>query len=347
MKRVLSGMLTAVVLMGVLCMPSFAAQYKVQDVFHKKPLKNMLNFTAETVEQIDPIDVGYLIISHNYSAPVPAFRTTGVTQVFFGNAADMNYLVGYAPTLAALRNSDYTVVSAMSESWYTATYILDKPGYYVVYYGMWDYPAKGTCILEVKAGKAGAPVSFLKSFSDVDKDRWSYPSIMDMVGWNIFAGVGARDNNGVGRFDPEGKITQAQFITVLTKLLYEDEVTGMKPGEQWYSNFYTVARSKGLLPEGKFSEKDAEQPITREQMAMLAVRTAKLDGWKNTNYMVDPKRIADFDSVGEEYRDSVRTAFHMNLLSGYDDKGTFKPQGTLTREEGAAVMHKLVFKSAI
>lgn len=346
MKKLLSGMLAVVLVMGALCLPSFAVQHKVPDTLHEKPLRNMLNITAETVEKGEPIDVGNLITAHNYNYPVASFRTTGVTQVFFGDAGDMDCFVGYAPTLAALRNSDYTFVSPETKSWYTGSFVLDKPGYYVVYYAHWDYPGKGTYIIEMKTGKSGAPLSFLRSFSDVTEGRWSYNNIMDLIGHDTFAGVGQRDKNGVGTFDPEGTMTQAQFITVLTKLLYEKEVDAMTPGENWYSNFYTVAHSKKLLPEGMFPETDADQPITREQMSMLAILTLKKSG-RPVKYMADPKFIADFDSVGDIYGDYVRMAFYIKLLTGYDDKGTFKPQNTLTREEAATVVHKLIFSYGV
>lgn len=182
----------------------------------------------------------------------------------------------------------------------------------------------------------------LKSFSDVGTSRWSHDAIMEMVDLDLFAGTTTPNASGVAQFDPTGTMTQAQFITVVTKHLFSDALNQMATGTYWYSNFYALAEKNGLISTSQFPLSNANDPITREQMAMIAVQVTKAQK-EATPTLVDSSWIADYDAIGNTYKDSVRQAFSMGLISGVDNIGTFAPQNTLTREQGAMVAYKLVY----
>lgn len=181
----------------------------------------------------------------------------------------------------------------------------------------------------------------LKSFSDVPADKWSHDAIMEMVDLGMFKGTKDPDENGVGEFSPKGTMTKAQFLVVATRHLFNDELNSMEQGENWYANNYDVAVSEGMITKYEFPYTELNTPITREQMALIAVRTAELQGEKMPE-LVKPSRIADYNTIGSYYKDFVVKAISMGLISGYDDKGTFGPTDTLTREQGAMVAYRLV-----
>lgn len=54
----------------------------------------------------------------------------------------------------------------------------------------------------------------LKSFQDVAADRWSHNAIMLCVEKGAISGTRTPDANGVGSFDPTGKVTLGQFLAV-------------------------------------------------------------------------------------------------------------------------------------
>ena len=57
--------------------------------------------------------------------------------------------------------------------------------------------------------------------------------------------------------------------------------------------------------------------------------------------LVEPAAIPDWDTVSEQYRDSVRTTYSLKLITGTDAKGTFLPGGSLTRGQAATVLVRL------
>lgn len=181
----------------------------------------------------------------------------------------------------------------------------------------------------------------LKSFKDVAANRWSHDAIMEMVDLGMFSGTTTPDANGVGTFNPTGTMTRAQYIVVVTRYLYGKELDGMERGTYWYSNNYDLAVKHGLITKSEFSIDTLNNPITRQEMALVAVRTAQAQG-ETMPTLVSTDRIADYATIGNYYKDFVVKAFSMCLISGYDDKGTFGPQDTLTREQGAMVAYRLV-----
>ena len=85
--------------------------------------------------------------------------------------------------------------------------------------------------------------------------------------------------------------------------------------------------------------------MTREEMALIAVRTAEKQGEKSGT-LVDTSMLKDYSSIGNYYKDYALKAFSMGLITGYGDVGTFAPDKTLTREQGAMVAYRLVNKDS-
>ena len=207
-------------------------------------------------------------------------------------------------------------------------------------------PAPTTPVAPTTPTTPAAPaVPELKSFSDVSSGRWSHDAIMEMVDLGMFAGTTTPDANGVGSFNPTGTMTKIQYIVVMTRYLYGDELSALPAGAMWYSNNYDLAVKYGLITEDEFSIQAVNAPLTRQEMALIAVRTATAQG-EAFDSLVSTNKIADYATVDAYYKDYVRQAFSMGLISGYDDYGTFGPGDTLTREQGAMVAYRLVNPSA-
>lgn len=219
--------------------------------------------------------------------------------------------------------------------------VITEPGTYFASIEMWDYPVKLPIILDVKNGNnqitTPAP---LRAFSDVPSSRWSHDAIMDMVKIGMFTGT-TSPVNGIGTFNPAGTMTRAQFLAVVTRYLYQDELKSMASGNLWYDNNYNIAVEKGLISKSEFRYEDMNNDITRQEMALIAVRAAKALGQKAPE-TVRTDKIADYDTVDAYYKEYVLEAFSMGLISGYDDIGTFGPKDTLTREQGAMIAYRLV-----
>lgn len=185
----------------------------------------------------------------------------------------------------------------------------------------------------------------LKSFKDVPSNHWAHDAIMKMVGMGMFAGTTAPDANGVGTFAPTAPMTRAQFVTVVTRYLYADELKAMeaedgKP-DVWFEYNYQVAVEHGIISHKEFSQDEMGVAMTRQEMAMVLVRAAGECG-ESAEKLIHTSRIADYDSIGSYYKDYVRQCYSMGMICGTDSKGTFAPMGTLNRAQAATVLYRLV-----
>lgn len=185
------------------------------------------------------------------------------------------------------------------------------------------------------------------SFSDVPQTHWAYSSIMSMTKSGYFAGKG-EVINGIGTFIPNDTMTRAEFITVVARALYSDQLSEMQSlgGADWYDIYYDVAIHNNLITENEYvySADVLNQAIPRQEMALIIMRACGQMG-ELTNATVDKSRIADYDSIHEKYQYAVRVAFSKGIIAGVDSNGTFAPHQTLTRAEGATVLYRLVNES--
>lgn len=210
---------------------------------------------------------------------------------------------------------------------------------------------------ETKKETQKAPVYYaqdignLKGFYDLGNHEWARPAIEDMsIGTykGLFSGKTAPNEQGLAQFDPNGTMSRAEFITVVTRALYSDQLANMPAvsGEFWYVNNYDVALNNGLISESEFAftKEVLNAPMPRQEMALILTRACEQMG-EGTGTLVSPSRISDYNTVGGDYKTAVRIAFTKGLIAGKDTSGRFAPHDTLTRAEGATVLYRLVNKS--
>ena len=77
-----------------------------------------------------------------------------------------------------------------------------------------------------------------------------------------------------------------------------------------------------------------------EEMSSAMLRAANFEGVDVEDNGASEK-IPDWNSIGSKYQTSVAKAYSAGLLVGVDSKGTFAPNGTVTRGQGATVLVRL------
>ena len=179
----------------------------------------------------------------------------------------------------------------------------------------------------------------LTSFRDVPSSHWAYASIMHMAKRGVIAGTAAHDDNGVCTFSPNGTMKRSEFLTMLVRYFYADELNAMPEGYTWYANAFSITLDKGIVEPGEFV--DLNVAMSRQEMALVLTRVAKLQNL-TPEKLVDTAVIADWKSIPAAYQESVRTAYSLGLLTGTDSKGTFSPNGTLNRAAAATVLYRLI-----
>lgn len=197
-----------------------------------------------------------------------------------------------------------------------------------------------TVLAAVLAASLATPAlaALNSEFSDVPKSAWCYDAVMEMTRVGLFNGKTYLTDEALPTFDPRGTMTRAELLKVLVVYVYGSGI----PGEwdpYWYSTYEARARRDGLLSEGDFAD-TLNTPCTREEMAYMLVNAVKLMG--EDVGAVDEDYIPDYGSISPAYREAVRQAVYLGLITGTDDAHTFSPKATMTREQAVTVVHRLV-----
>jgi predicted transglutaminase-like cysteine proteinase len=188
----------------------------------------------------------------------------------------------------------------------------------------------------------------LQSFSDIPSGYWAEEAIIAMAHEGIINGVDSSVNDSMGKFDPNGILTMEQFIAIIVRAtVSKDQWEGDLYGPAWAYLSRTTAEKTGFYStlEEEFFDFviiNHKAEITREQMALLIVRAARYSGRSLEILPTIDQYIADFSLIDNKYQESVGICYSKGILGGVDDIGTFLPNKTLTRAEGASVVYRLL-----
>lgn len=188
-------------------------------------------------------------------------------------------------------------------------------------------------ILAVPAGAAGmsafVPNGPYSGFSDVPAGAWYTADVEQAVKLGLMKG------KGNGTFDPQGKLSAAEAITMAVQVhaAYTGQ-TFTPGGSPWYRNALDYALENGLVLRGEFSDYTA--PATRAQMAGLfayALPTGELE--RINRVAAVPDVSADTDHAGAIY-----LLYGAGVLAGTGG-GAFQPQATIDRASAAAILNRV------
>ncbi len=189
-----------------------------------------------------------------------------------------------------------------------------------------------------------AGASEVQHFKDVPTSHWAYQQIERAYADGVIAGVSGNPEQGTGVFEPAGMLTMAQFMTIMTRGFYGDELQkeiDKGNSSPWYAAAQNVANRHGLLNGTKggmtanvtrydmaafmtniLKDKDAVMPSAAEKAATQA-------------------KIGDFAKIPSSYKDAVTTVFFFGVISGTDQKGTFSGNNFMNRAQAAVVYGRL------
>ena len=173
-------------------------------------------------------------------------------------------------------------------------------------------------------------------FTDVAEDAWYHDYVYDLVYRGVVNGMTATT------YEPEGKLTRAQFVKLLACSLADAETLKTYEGKHpfkdseghWAEAYIAWAKDKGIVEGVSATEFEPEAPITREQMATIFGRYALKQGIELPKSENAAGSFPDADKISEYAREFVELMRIAGILNGYED-GTFRPQGNATRAEAA------------
>jgi hypothetical protein len=146
-------------------------------------------------------------------------------------------------------------------------------------------------------------------------------------------------NPTVPIFAPKQPITRAEFVKVIVSLLGKDAETGqdpvfadVQPGS-WYYGYVKRAKELGIIKGVSETMFAPDQPITREQMAVMIAKAFNLTPINSTLPVVDRDQI---DSYAVS---AVQALYDRGIMVG--DGKRMDPHGKSTREMVAVLAVKL------
>ena len=181
---------------------------------------------------------------------------------------------------------------------------------------------------------------------------------------------------GDGKFNPDGTVTRAEFLKMamdsfgIVGHAYRDGECLDATNDDWYCYYLQGALDKNIIPKemiencnvtkvtktlaeatddkeavttdvnvytGKF---DGDKPITREEMAAIAVRCKKYVCKDEVGFLFKSPIIKDEAEIDEKYVNYVILAYVFRYINGMED-GRFAPKENLTRAQAAVVMNNL------
>lgn len=166
-------------------------------------------------------------------------------------------------------------------------------------------------------------------FVDVSKNNWYFDAVQYVLENGLMNGTSANE------FSPNANTTRGMIVTILARLDGVD-TSGSSP---WYAAGRTWAMNNGIS-DGT----NMEGKITREQLAAMLYRYAKLKGY-DVSASADISAYTDASSVSSWATDAMRWAVGAGLINGRTAT-TLAPQGNATRAEVAAILMRFAQKIA-
>jgi 2',3'-cyclic-nucleotide 2'-phosphodiesterase / 3'-nucleotidase len=177
-----------------------------------------------------------------------------------------------------------------------------------------------------------------KKFNDVSDKHWAKEEIHALANKGIVKG---RTETA---FDPNGRITRAEFAALVARTLgleakktdHFNDVTGPLAAE--INAAYEAGITNGMTKD-TFSPKKA---ISREQMAAMLVRAYNVK--KETDFEAEVKNdYPDKNKISSYFADDVNAALELEFMTGYPD-GKFGPKNNSSRAEAAKTIFTLLNK---
>jgi hypothetical protein len=195
-----------------------------------------------------------------------------------------------------------------------------------------------TTIILVVGLTNGSLIQAASSYTDVSDKDWFRADLSHISADSRDILKGYPD----GTFKPGNPLQVDQFIKCLVVAAGHD-ILQEKEG-YWAKNHIDKAIELGYVKFGDFD--DYRRKVTREEMATLVSRA--IEDLETTSYTKTKEiegALMDSFMVEGKHKENVLKVYELGIITGYPD-GTFKPEVTLTRAEGIAVIRRIIDKGA-
>ena len=185
------------------------------------------------------------------------------------------------------------------------------------------------------------PGTGVNPFTDISEKDWFYGDVMFVYENGLMLGTSKT------LFSPHGTAMRGMMATILWRMegspvpKGKNSFTEVEAGK-WYADAITWTTENGIFAgygKDKFCPDD---PITREQLAAIFYRYADYKGYDLT-VKGDLDKFKDADKITDYAKTAMQWAVGSGLVKG-KSCNLLDPQGTATRAEIAAMLHRFIEK---
>ncbi len=172
----------------------------------------------------------------------------------------------------------------------------------------------------------------LPTFSDIES-HWASEAICQLAADGIVKGYPD------GTFKPQRNVTRAEFATLLVNSLGLDkqqESTFLDTREHWARDSIAAAKKHGIIDGYSNVSFGPDDPLTREQMAMMLVNAYSLSAKKEDGLI----SFHDRNTIAGWAQDAVQIVADNQIMVGFPGD-YFRPKAFSTRAETAVVLHRM------
>ena len=178
-------------------------------------------------------------------------------------------------------------------------------------------------------------------FTDVSEKDWFYGDVMFVYENGLMLGTSKT------LFSPHGTAMRGMMATILWRMegspvpKGKNSFTDVEAGK-WYADAITWTAENGIFAGYGKDKFGPDDPITREQLAAIFYRYADYKGYDLT-VKGNLDKFKDADKITDYAKTAMQWAVGSGLVKGKSGN-LLDPQGTATRAEIAAMLHRFIEK---
>ena len=178
-------------------------------------------------------------------------------------------------------------------------------------------------------------------FTDVSEKDWFYGDVMFVYENGLMLGTSKT------LFSPHGTATRGMMATILWRMegspapKGKNSFTDVEAGK-WYADAITWTAENGIFLGYGNNKVGPDDSITREQLAAIFYRYADYKGYDLT-VKGNLDKFKDADKITDYAKTAMQWAVGSSLVKGKSGN-LLDPQGTATRAEIAAMLHRFIEK---
>jgi len=177
-------------------------------------------------------------------------------------------------------------------------------------------------------------------FGDVPSGAWYYDDVAYVYANGLMNGTAA------DTFSPNASLTRGMLVTILGRYFdvdqsqYTNGTFSDVDQSQYYAAYVEWARQAGIVGGIGNNQFAPDAPITREDLAVILMRFAEYAGLQLPT-IKDYAGFNDAANISSYAQAAVEALYQAGIINGKDGN-IFDPQGTATRAEVAAMVHRFL-----